>query len=154
MALLEGVSAHRGAGARAVRTARPHPICLTWKAIPNSTRLAIWRRSSIAASTPNGSRSARAKIRATSRSRLPRTLARLPYGEDTKPIDEFKYEEQVDGTDHSKYLWMNAAYALGTKMTQSYSLYGMCVAMRGVEGGGLVEGLPTHNFATDEGDVA
>src|SRR5271157_1093237 len=85
---------------------------------------------------------------------LPRTLGRLPYGAETKPIDEFKYEEQVDGTDHSKYLWMNAAYALGTKMTQSYSLYGMCVAMRGVEGGGLVEGLPTHNFSTDEGDIA
>jgi len=85
---------------------------------------------------------------------LPRTLGRLPYGAETKPIDEFVYEEHVDGTDHSKYLWMNAAYALGSKMTQSYSLYGMCVAMRGVEGGGLVEGLPTHNFATDEGDVA
>ncbi len=85
---------------------------------------------------------------------LPRTLGRLPYGSDTKPIEEFVYEEHVDGTDHTKYLWMNAAYSLGTKMTQSFSLYGMCVAMRGVEGGGLVEGLPTHNFATDEGDVA
>jgi len=85
---------------------------------------------------------------------LPRTLGRLPYGADTKPIDEFVYEEHVDGTDHTKYLWMNAAYSLGTKMTQSFSLYGMCVAMRGVEGGGLVEGLPTHNFATDDGDVA
>ncbi|MDR3773066.1 MAG: type VI secretion system contractile sheath large subunit [Terracidiphilus sp.] len=85
---------------------------------------------------------------------LPRTLARLPYGAETKPIEEFVYEEHVDGTDHSKYLWMNAAYSLGSKMTQSFSLYGMCVAMRGVEGGGLVEGLPTHNFATDEGDVA
>jgi type VI secretion system protein ImpC len=85
---------------------------------------------------------------------LPRVLARLPYGADTKPIDEFSYEEQVDGTDHSKYLWTNAAYALGTKMTQSFSLYGMCVAMRGPEGGGLVEGLPAHNFATDEGDIA
>src|SRR5271163_3133422 len=85
---------------------------------------------------------------------LPRTLGRLPYGAETKPIDEFSYEEQVDGTDHSKYLWMNAAYSLGSKMTQSFSLYGMCVAMRGVEGGGLVEGLPTHNFATDEGDIA
>jgi type VI secretion system protein ImpC len=50
---------------------------------------------------------------------LPRTLARLPYGADTKPIDEFMYEEHVDGTDHSKYLWMNAAYSLATKMTQS-----------------------------------
>src|SRR5271170_993668 len=85
---------------------------------------------------------------------LPRTLGRLPYGAETKPIDEFKYEEHVDGTDHSKYLWMNAAYALASKMTQSFSLYGMCVAMRGVEGGGLVEGLPVHNFATDEGDIA
>jgi type VI secretion system protein ImpC len=85
---------------------------------------------------------------------LPRTLARLPYGAETKPIDEFRYEEHVDGTDHSKYLWMNAAYALGTKMTQSFAMYGMCVAMRGVEGGGLVEGLPTHTFATDEGDQA
>jgi type VI secretion system protein ImpC len=85
---------------------------------------------------------------------LPRTLARLPYGKETKPIDEFSYEEHVDGTDHSKYLWMNAAYSLGTRMTNSYSLYGMCVAMRGVEGGGLVEGLPTHNFYTDAGDLA
>jgi type VI secretion system protein ImpC len=85
---------------------------------------------------------------------LPRTLARLPYGKETKPIDEFSYEEHVDGTDHSKYLWMNAAYSLGTCMTNSFSMYGMCVAMRGVEGGGLIEGLPTHNFYTDEGDVA
>jgi type VI secretion system protein ImpC len=85
---------------------------------------------------------------------LPRTLGRLPYGAETKPIDEFRYEEHVDGTDHSKYLWVNAAYSLGTKMTQSYSLYGMCVAMRGVQGGGLVEGLPAHTFSTDEGDLA
>src|SRR6202453_4451794 len=81
---------------------------------------------------------------------LPRTLGRLPYGAETKPIDEFVYEEHVDGIDHSKYLWMNASYSLASKMTQSFSLYGMCVAMRGVEGGGLVEGLPTHSFATDE----
>jgi type VI secretion system protein ImpC len=85
---------------------------------------------------------------------LPRTLARVPYGKDSKPIDEFSYEEHVDGTDHSKYLWMNAAYSLGTRMTNSFSQYGMCVAMRGVEGGGLVEGLPVHNFYTDEGDLA
>ena len=45
---------------------------------------------------------------------LPRTLGRLPYGKDTKPVEAFNYEEHVDGTDHSKYLWMNAAYALAT----------------------------------------
>ena len=85
---------------------------------------------------------------------LPRTLGRLPYGKDTKPVEAFNYEEHVDGSDHSKYLWMNAAYAIASRMTNSFSQYGMCVAMRGVEGGGLVEGLPVHNFYTDEGDVA
>ncbi len=85
---------------------------------------------------------------------LPRVLGRVPYGNDTKPIDEFHYEEAVDGSDHSKYLWMNAAFAVAARMTESFALYGMCVAMRGVEGGGLVEGLPTHIFKTDDGDIA
>jgi type VI secretion system protein ImpC len=85
---------------------------------------------------------------------LPRTLGRLPYGKDTKPVEAFNYEEHVDGSDHSKYLWMNAAFAMASRMTNSFSQYGMCVAMRGVEGGGLVQGLPVHNFYTDEGDTA
>jgi type VI secretion system protein ImpC len=80
-------------------------------------------------------------------------LGRLPYGKDTKPIEDFNYEEHVDGSDHSKYLWMNAAYALAARMTNSFSSFGMCVAMRGVEGGGLVQGLPVHNYYTDAGDV-
>jgi type VI secretion system protein ImpC len=82
---------------------------------------------------------------------LPRVLGRLPYGKDTKPIEDFNYEEHVDGSDHSKYLWMNAAYALAARMTNSFSSFGMCVAMRGVEGGGLVQGLPVHNYYTDAG---
>jgi type VI secretion system protein ImpC len=85
---------------------------------------------------------------------LPRTLARLPYGKNTVPVEAFSYEENVDGTDHTRYTWSNAAYALGARLTQAYSLYGWCAAIRGVEGGGLVEGLPVHNFYTDEGDVA
>ncbi|MFV0389453.1 MAG: type VI secretion system contractile sheath large subunit [Pyrinomonadaceae bacterium] len=85
---------------------------------------------------------------------LPRTLGRIPYGAATRPTESFMFEEDVDGTDHSKYLWSNAAYALGTRLTEAFSMYGWCVAIRGVEGGGLVEGLPTHTFETDEGEVA
>jgi type VI secretion system protein ImpC len=85
---------------------------------------------------------------------LPRTLARLPYGRATKPVEAFSYEENVDGTDHAKYTWSNAAYSLGSRLTKAYALYGWCAAIRGVEGGGLVEGLPVHNFYTDEGDVS
>jgi type VI secretion system protein ImpC len=85
---------------------------------------------------------------------LPRVLMRLPYGKETVEVDGFNYEEGVDGTDHSKYLWGNAAWALGARLTQSFSLYGWCASIRGVEGGGLVEGLPAHTFRTDEGDIA
>jgi type VI secretion system protein ImpC len=85
---------------------------------------------------------------------VPHILMRLPYGRDTKPVDGFNYEEAVDGTDHSKYLWGNAAYALGARLTTAFATHGWCAAIRGVEGGGLVEGLPAHNFRTDEGDIA
>lgn len=85
---------------------------------------------------------------------LPRVLARLPYGKETNQIDGFDYEEDVDGSNHSKYLWTNAAYALGARLTNAFAQYGWCAAIRGVEGGGLVEDLPAHNFQTDEGDIA
>ena len=85
---------------------------------------------------------------------LPHTLMRLPYGKETVPTETFNFEEDVDGTDHKKYLWGNAAYSFGTRMTESFALYHWCVSIRGVEGGGLVQGLPTHTFRTDEGEVA
>jgi len=52
---------------------------------------------------------------------LPRVLGRLPYGAATKPIEEFNYEEGVDGTDHEKYLWMNAAWAYGARITDAFA---------------------------------
>src|SRR5262245_25772266 len=85
---------------------------------------------------------------------MPHVLMREPYGANTKPTETFNCEEDVDGKDHKKYLWGNAAYALGTRLTEAFSMHGWCVAIRGVEGGGLVQGLPTHTFQTDEGEVA
>ncbi len=84
----------------------------------------------------------------------PRMMLRLPYGKNTKQVEAFQYEEDVDGTDHNKYLWGNSAFALGTRLTNAFAMYGWCAAIRGVEGGGLVEGLPVHNFYTDDGDLA
>ncbi len=85
---------------------------------------------------------------------MPHTLMRLPYGKETVPVEAFNFEEDVDGRDHKKYLWGNAAYALGTRLTESFSKYGWMATIRGVEGGGLVQGLPVHTFETDEGSVA
>ncbi|RMX04343.1 type VI secretion system contractile sheath large subunit [Corticibacter populi] len=85
---------------------------------------------------------------------LPHVLGRLPYGPETAPVESFNFQEDVTGKDHSKYLWSNAAYALGARITDAFAKYGWTAAIRGVEGGGLVEGLPTHTFATDDGEVA
>jgi len=85
---------------------------------------------------------------------LPHILMRDPYGKATRPVDEFDYEEGVDGSDHSRYLWGNAAWALASRITESFAKYNWCATIRGVEGGGKVEGLTVHNFRTDEGDVA
>jgi type VI secretion system protein ImpC len=85
---------------------------------------------------------------------LPHILMRLPYGVETAPTESFNFEEDVDGTDHHKYLWGNAAYAFACRLTDSFARHNWCAAIRGVEGGGLVQGLPSHTFKTDEGDVA
>lgn len=85
---------------------------------------------------------------------LPHVLARLPYGNETTPVEEFDYEEDVDGRNHKKYLWSNAAYAFGARLTDAFARHEWCAAIRGVEGGGLVEGLPAHTFTTDDGDIA
>jgi len=83
----------------------------------------------------------------------PRMLLREPFGRATVPVEAFDYDEGVDGADHGKYLWGNAAWALGARVTGAFAQYGWCATIRGVESGGLVEGLPVHNFRTDSGDV-
>ncbi|WP_372623335.1 type VI secretion system contractile sheath large subunit [Falsiroseomonas sp.] len=85
---------------------------------------------------------------------LPRVLARLPYGAKTKPVEAFDFEEEVRGTDHHRYCWMNAAYAMATNITRAFKLYGWCTRIRGVESGGAVTNLPVHTFPTDDGGVA
>jgi type VI secretion system protein ImpC len=91
---------------------------------------------------------------------MPRVLARLPYGASTKKIEEFGFEEvDVDAMGHAKpvahdnYCWMNSAYVMGTTLTSAFAQHGWCVAIRGAEGGGRVDGLPTHVFRSDDGDL-
>lgn len=91
---------------------------------------------------------------------MPRTLARVPYGSATKPIEEFNYEEapydaagNARAMDHHDYCWMNAAFAMGVRLTNSFSENGFCTAIRGAEGGGKVENLPFHVFQSDDGDM-
>ena len=85
---------------------------------------------------------------------LPRVLSRLPYGEETKPVEAFEYEEMASARPSTgEYAWMNAAYVLGTRMTNAFDDYGWCTAIRGAEGGGRVDNLPVHLTSTDDGDI-
>ncbi|EEB82853.1 type VI secretion system contractile sheath large subunit [Roseobacter sp. GAI101] len=84
---------------------------------------------------------------------MPRFLGRLPYGSKTDPVEGFAFEEDTDGTDHSKYGWVNAAYGMAVNINRSFKEYGWCSRIRGIESGGAVEGLPTHTFPSDDGGV-
>src|SRR5256886_4383161 len=84
---------------------------------------------------------------------MPRFLSRLPYGAKTVPLEEFAFEEDTEGADHNKYVWSNAAFAMGVNVTRAFKLYGWCARIRGSESGGMVEELPVHTFPTDDGGV-
>jgi type VI secretion system protein ImpC len=102
---------------------------------------------------------------------LPRVLMRLPYGTEMKdpkiadgkarrvpvPCEGLVYEElqsPLPSEDGKAFLWGNPAYVLAERITHAFSLYGWTAAIRGVEGGGLVEGLPVYTYTSDEGDVS
>ena len=75
------------------------------------------------------------------------------------PADDISFQEQMlngNGANppSSNFLWGNPAFLLAQRITNAFSLYKWTAAIRGVEGGGLVEGLPAINFQTQEGDVA
>jgi len=88
---------------------------------------------------------------------MPRVLARLPYGPKTVRIEEFDFDETIDADGsqlpHENYCWMNAAYVMGARLTNAFSLHGWCTAIRGAENGGKVENLPMHIFTSDDGDL-
>jgi type VI secretion system protein ImpC len=90
---------------------------------------------------------------------MPRSLSRLPYGKNTKVVEEFDFEEveldekgNAKPVPHQHYAWMNTSYVLGTRLTDAHAKFGWCTAIRGAENGGKVEGLPAHVFTADDGD--
>jgi type VI secretion system protein ImpC len=84
---------------------------------------------------------------------MPRFLARLPYGAATDPLDAFAFEEDTEGADVNRLLWGNAAYAFATNAARAFAAYGWCVRIRGIDRGGVVEGLPVLRHPTADGDV-
>ncbi len=84
---------------------------------------------------------------------LPRVLLRKPYGAGNE-VENLDFEEDMDTNSHSNFLWGNASYYLAERITQAFSTYGWTAAIRGYEGGGLVESLPLYIFETESGNKA
>jgi type VI secretion system protein ImpC len=76
---------------------------------------------------------------------LPRFLLRLPFGNNTIPVKAFNYEEDVIGK-HDAYCWGNAAFALATRIADSFAKFRWCPNIIGPQAGGSVENLPLHQY--------
>lgn len=101
---------------------------------------------------------------------LPRVLMRLPYDKKENPVERMDFTEEVGDPSaasgghtaqdddpaldpkSNKYLWGNPAYVLGERIANAFALYNWTAAIRGIEGGGKVEGLPLHKYKTLRGD--
>jgi type VI secretion system protein ImpC len=91
---------------------------------------------------------------------LPKTIARLPYGQSTVPVSSFQYEEFATDANskavpqsQGDFVWSNAAYEFGLLLTQAYTQYGWCTAIRGTDNGGKVENLPNFTYFSPAGDL-
>ena len=98
---------------------------------------------------------------------LPRILMRLPYKPDRTASRGFRFREDVEWSDRSRYLWGNSVYAFGGVLIRCFVSSGWVADIRGVrqgpdangvaqclDEGGLVADLHAQSFATDRRDVA
>ncbi len=79
---------------------------------------------------------------------LPRFLLRLPYGQETSPLEAFEFEEFPGPPSHSGYLWGNSAFAVALLLGQSFSEAGWEMRPGSLS---QIENLPLHTYRV-EGD--
>jgi len=77
---------------------------------------------------------------------LPRYLARAPYNNDTNPAYGINFVETVRGDKEEDYLWSSSALLFARNLVKSFETSGWCQHIRGVKGGGRVQGLPVHTY--------
>jgi type VI secretion system protein ImpC len=76
---------------------------------------------------------------------MPRFLLRTPYGGEELGCRTFNYKEEIRQS-HRNYLWGNAAFAMATRLTDSFAKYRLCANIIGPQAGGAVEDLPIHLY--------
>ncbi len=77
---------------------------------------------------------------------MPRYMARAPYDPMYNPADGVNFSEKVRGDHEEDYVWGNAAMLFARNLVRSFETSGWCQHVRGVKGGGQLNGLATHTF--------
>ena len=75
---------------------------------------------------------------------MPRYMARSPYKAEEGLVKSFNFEETIDG--HDDYLWSNAAFAMASRIADSFAKYRWCPNIIGPKAGGAVTDLPIHTY--------
>lgn len=73
---------------------------------------------------------------------LPRFLLRVPYGPQSVPTRLFCFVEET--ASNNDFCWGNTAFALASRMVDSYAQVRWCANIIGPQGGGSVDNLPIH----------
>jgi type VI secretion system protein ImpC len=77
---------------------------------------------------------------------MPRYIARIPYNDMTNPADGIYFTERVRGDDMSEFLWAPASMLMARTLVRSFEQSGWCQHIRGVKGGGRLNGLPSYSY--------
>jgi predicted component of type VI protein secretion system len=75
-------------------------------------------------------------------------LLRLPYGQQTDPIDSFAFEEMPAGAAHADYLWGNPAGACAELIGRAFLGHGRPAPLAAYR---ELEDLPAHVVPTADG---
>lgn len=81
----------------------------------------------------------------------PRFLLRLPYSEDTFPVESFDFREQTTPPRHHGYLWASGAFAYASLLGQAFMQHGWDL-QPGV--GGELAQLPVYCYEEDGATTA
>ena len=102
-----------------------------WKISENSTEEKLW---TMLRAVPEAVQLALA---------LPRTLARLPYGENTEPTETFYFEEFIPTIQHEQYLWTNPVFIIALLLAKTFRQFGWNMSRNFFQD---VDGLPVHLY--------
>jgi type VI secretion system protein ImpC len=85
---------------------------------------------------------------------LPRMLLRVPYRRGEDSGDNFDFDEVVDFTDRSQFLWGSPVWPFAVRQAADFARYGWFGAQRSLDDPGELTDLPASCFQNDDGDVS